>query len=128
MRYILPLIFCVIFFPSLRAQEFDHPLAHKDIGAQKKWVDSIYSNMSIEEKVGQLFMIRAFSDPKKSNKKEVAQLINAYHIGGLIFSSGGPVAQAKQNNFSQPLWLGQLCQYFRPERLLYDALRKPTSG
>ena len=103
MRYIIPLIFFFIVIFPLRAQEADHPLAHKNLEAQKIWVDSIYSNMSIEEKVGQLFMVRAFSDAKKSNEKEVAQLINTYHIGGLIFSSGGPVAQAKQNNLYQAI-------------------------
>ena len=122
MRYIVLLIFYVTLILPLRAQDGDHPLAHKNLEAQKKWVDSIYSNMSIEEKVGQLFMIRAFSDAKKSNKKEVAQLINNYHIGGLIFSSGGPVAQAKQNNLYQaisktPLLIGMDAEWGLSMRL-----------
>ena len=122
MRYIMPLVFCFTCLSSLCAQEVDHPLAHKNVEAQKKWVDSIYSVMSIEEKVGQLFMVRAFSDAKKSNQREVAQLINKYHIGGLIFSSGGPVAQAKQNNLYQaisktPLLIGMDAEWGLSMRL-----------
>ena len=122
MRYILSLIFCLSLIPTLVAQDASHPLAHKDLQAQQKWVDSIYNNMSIEEKVGQLFMVRAFSDSKKSNQKAVAQLINKYHIGGLIFSTGGPIAQAKQNNLYQaisktPLLIGMDAEWGLSMRL-----------
>jgi beta-glucosidase-like glycosyl hydrolase/CubicO group peptidase (beta-lactamase class C family) len=103
MRYIVFLIFYLTLIPALVAQDASHPLAHKDLQVQQKWVDSVYNNMSIEEKVGQLFMVRAFSDAEKSNKKSVTQLINDYHIGGLIFSTGGPIAQAKQNNLYQAI-------------------------
>jgi len=65
---------------------------------QEKWVDSIYNSMSLNEKVGQLFMVDVFSkDPvKKTNL--IDSLIKNYHIGGIIFSKGGPLRQAKLNN------------------------------
>ncbi|MEM5566150.1 glycoside hydrolase family 3 N-terminal domain-containing protein [Psychroserpens sp. AS72] len=122
MRYILSLILCFTLIPFLVAQDANHPLAHKDLQAQQKWVDSVYSKMTIEEKVGQLFMVRAFSDAKKSNQKTVANLINEYHIGGLIFSTGGPIAQAKQNNLYQaisktPLLIGMDAEWGLSMRL-----------
>ena len=55
-----------------------HPLHDEHVEAQKKWVDSIYAEMSLEEKVGQLFMVRAFSDQGKAHENEVAELINNY--------------------------------------------------
>ncbi len=33
---------------------------------EKVWVDSIYNSLSFEEKVGQLFMIAAYSNKKES--------------------------------------------------------------
>ncbi|MEM6516281.1 MAG: glycoside hydrolase family 3 N-terminal domain-containing protein [Bacteroidota bacterium] len=103
MRQLLPLIVLISLNASLLAQTADHPLAHDDLFAQKKWVDSIYDSMSLEEKVGQLFMVRAFSNSSQKHENEVASLINKYHIGGLIFSSGGPLRQAKLNNLYQAI-------------------------
>lgn len=122
MQYILSLIFCFGLLPSLVAQDASHPLAHKDLQAQQIWVDSVYNDMSLEEKVGQLFMIRAFSDSEKSNQKFVTELINNYHIGGLIFSTGGPVAQARQSNLYQaisktPLLIGMDAEWGLSMRL-----------
>lgn len=79
--------------------------------AQKKWVDSIYSNMSFEEKVGQLFMVAAYSNKNESHVKEIENLIENYNVGGLIFFQGGPVRQANLTNKFQkkskvPLFIG----------------------
>ncbi|MDG5491554.1 glycoside hydrolase family 3 N-terminal domain-containing protein [Psychroserpens sp. SPM9] len=122
MRYVLSLILTLLLTLPVFAQDAAHPLAAKNIEAQKKWVDSVYNAMSIEEKVGQLFMARAFSNKNKSNEKEIATLINKYHIGGLIFSTGGPVAQAKLNNLYQaisktPLLIGMDAEWGLSMRL-----------
>ena len=103
MRYILSLITFIIFSNSVVSQDDKHPLHSKDINAQEKWVDSIYNAMSLEEKVGQLFMVRAFSNQPKAHEDAIAKLINEHHIGGLIFSTGGPVRQAKLNNLYQAI-------------------------
>jgi beta-glucosidase-like glycosyl hydrolase/CubicO group peptidase (beta-lactamase class C family) len=104
------------------SQDANHPLAHKNLKAQQKWVDSMYTNMSLEEKVGQLFMVRAFSDDNKGNETQIANLINKNHIGGLIFSTGGPVRQAKLNNLYQaisktPLLIGMDAEWGLSMRL-----------
>ncbi|WP_204345060.1 glycoside hydrolase family 3 N-terminal domain-containing protein [Psychroserpens algicola] len=122
MRYIVSLIFTlVISFPMI-SQEANHPLAHKNLKAQQQWVDSVYSNMSLKEKIGQLFMVRAFSNDSKGNENEIAKLINNNHIGGLIFSTGGPVRQAKLNNLYQaisktPLLIGMDAEWGLSMRL-----------
>jgi hypothetical protein len=122
MRYILSLITFIVFSNTVISQDADHPLAAKDIQAQKKWVDSLYNAMSLEEKVGQLFMVRAFSNQSKAHEDAVAKLINDYHIGGLIFSTGGPVRQAKLNNLYQaisktPLLIGMDAEWGLSMRL-----------
>ena len=38
---------------------------------QKMWVDSIYSSMTIKEKVGQLFVVQAFSNKNKNHKVDI---------------------------------------------------------
>ncbi|WP_456442451.1 glycoside hydrolase family 3 N-terminal domain-containing protein [Psychroserpens sp.] len=122
MRYILSLITIIIFSNTVASQDGSHPLFTKDIQAQQKWVDSLYSAMSLEEKVGQLFMVRAFSNQTQAHENAIAKLINENHIGGLIFSTGGPVRQAKLNNLYQaisktPLLIGMDAEWGLSMRL-----------
>ncbi len=80
-----------------------NPLEKQDTVAQTRWVDSVYQSMSLPEKIGQLFMVDVFSSdpPKKIDK--VKKLIEEHKIGGVIFSKGGPVRQAKLNNEFQAM-------------------------
>lgn len=80
------------------AQETNPLLIKSDYANQKKWVDNIYDKMTIEEKIGQLFMTDVFSSDPTSKTDKVKDLISQYHIGGIIFSKGGPKRQAKLNN------------------------------
>ena len=59
--------------------------------------------MSIQEKVGQLFMVDVFSKDSKDKTDLINSLIKNYHIGGIIFSKGGPVRQAKLSNQYQKI-------------------------
>ena len=93
----------LFFFNFLSAQEFDPLLLEKDQTNQKKWVDSIYNSMSIQEKVGQLFMVDVFSKDSKDKTDLINSLIKDYYIGGIIFSKGGPVRQAKLSNQYQKI-------------------------
>ena len=79
-----------------------NPLLAKDAAAQKKWVDSIYDSMSLEQKVGQLFMASIWSQ-NDNEADTIRKLIKENHIGGLIFSKGGPVKQAKLTNEFQEM-------------------------
>lgn len=67
------------------------------------WVDSVYNQMSLQEKVGQLFMVSAYSNRIDAHTDSIQKLINEYQIGGLIFFQGGPVRQANQTNTYQAL-------------------------
>ncbi len=106
---------------SIYAQ-LENPLAVEDYETQKSWVDSIYNKMTLKEKVGQLFMVDIFSsDPKKQTDK-IKQLIEEFHIGGVIFSKGGPKRQAKLNNEYQeisevPLLIGMDAEWGLAMRL-----------
>ncbi|TYA59057.1 glycoside hydrolase family 3 N-terminal domain-containing protein [Formosa maritima] len=110
MRHFICFIACLFISINIFSQN-NNPLLSKDVAAQNKWVDSLYKNMSLEEKVGQLFMVRAFSNQGLTHENIVSQLITNYHIGGVIYSTGSPIKQAKLNNLLQatsktPLLIG----------------------
>lgn len=78
---------------------------------EKKWVDSVYNSLSLEEKIGQLFMVAAYSNKDSAHIKSLDKLIDEQKIGGLIFFQGGPVRQAQMTNRFQkrskvPLFIG----------------------
>lgn len=103
MKKLFITILTLFFFNFLSAQEFYPLLLEKDQTNQKKWVDSIYNSMSIHEKVGQLFMVDVFSKDSKDKTDLINSLIKDYYIGGIIFSKGGPVRQAKLSNQYQKI-------------------------
>jgi len=97
--FVLP-IFLVAFF-TVNGQS--NPLVTKDSIAQQRWVDSQYDKMTLDERIGQLFMVMVHSDASKASQDRVATLIKEQHIGGVIFSTGGPVRQAQLTNKYQKL-------------------------
>lgn len=66
--------------------------------SKSAWADSLLDEMSTSEKVGQLFMVAAYSNREEAHAKQIDWLIENYHIGGLIFMQGGPVRQAHLTN------------------------------
>lgn len=76
-----------------------HPLhVLDDKENQQKWVDSVYQSLSLEQRVGQLFMVDLFSSDPKARIDGIKKMITEHHIGGIIFSKGGPGRQAKITN------------------------------
>jgi beta-N-acetylhexosaminidase len=69
--------------------------------AKIKWVDSVYNALNEEERIGQLFMVAAYSGGKNYNEELVTKLITAHQVGGLIFMQGGPARQARLTNLYQ---------------------------
>ncbi len=103
-------VFLILSFWYSKAQGSD-PLKDSNEIAQKKWVDSMYSAMTIDEKIGQLFMVQAYSNLDEKHSVGIDSLIEKYHIGGLIFMQGTPIKQAELTNRYQskaktPLLIG----------------------
>jgi beta-N-acetylhexosaminidase len=72
------------------------------------WVDSVFHSMSIDDKIGQLIMVVAYSNKGESQVKQIIKYIKDFKIGGVITMQGGPVRQANlvnqiQENASIPL-------------------------
>lgn len=65
------------------------------------WADSIIAQMSLDEKIGQLFNMAAYSNKGDAHTAEILQQIEKYHIGGLTFFQGSPHRQAELTNLFQ---------------------------
>ena len=94
MKKIISLLFCIFLLTILSGQTDPH--------SQKK-VDSLLTTMSLDEKIGQIFMIRAFSHNDLKNITFVKNLIKKYKPGGICFFQGSPTMQAKLTNDYQAL-------------------------
>jgi len=75
------------------------------------WVNEKLDSMSLDEQIGQLFMVAAYSNMGKDHEAALKKLIQEQHIGGLIFFQGGPGRQANMCNRLQsyakiPLMIG----------------------
>ena len=84
MRY----LFFFLLGGLLFAQEIEDPLITSDWEAQEKWVDSVYTQMSSEEKIGQLFMVMAFSKQGRSTFKKLHVKSKNIIWGALFFLLG----------------------------------------
>ena len=92
------------------AQRVD-PLQTQDFEQQTIWVDSIMKSMTIDEKIGQLFMVQAYSNLDEKHEEFIKEMITKYHVGNLIFMQGTPQKQAELTNSYQaiakvPLMIG----------------------
>ncbi|WP_299680845.1 glycoside hydrolase family 3 N-terminal domain-containing protein [uncultured Tenacibaculum sp.] len=96
------LLLAIIFTSVINAQQLD-PLRAKQYILQQEWVDSIIDSMSIEEKIGQLFMVQAYSNKDAKHEKFISDLITKYHVGNLIFMKGTPEKQVALTNTYQSL-------------------------
>ena len=104
------LLLFIAFVFKLQAQSID-PLKTKDAEYQQIWVDSLMNNMTIDEKIGQLFMVQAYSNKDEKHEAFITEMIEKYHAGNLIFMQGTPEKQAILSNKYQatskvPLLIG----------------------
>ena len=79
--------------------------------SQQAWVDSLYTQMTLDQKIGQLFMVMAYPDGNASKRMATSKQILAQHIGGVLFSKGTSKQQLRdtrtyQNQASIPLLIG----------------------
>lgn len=122
MRYLslILIAFCVQI--NFAQEATPNPLLTKDATLQQKWVDSVYNAMTLKERVGQLFMVQVFSKNEGKANSKIVDLIKNEHIGGVIYSTGGPHRQAKLNNLLQaaskvPLLVGMDAEWGLSMRL-----------
>ncbi|MDX2284515.1 MAG: glycoside hydrolase family 3 N-terminal domain-containing protein, partial [Bacteroidia bacterium] len=98
------------------------PLAAQSRVAAALWADSVLKTMTPDEKIGQLFMIAAYSNRDEADYAALERSIRAYHVGGLIFMQGNALQQVRLvNRYQQasriPLLIGQDAEWGLSMRL-----------
>lgn len=97
------IILLVLIISQFAFSQETSPLQTKDSIAQMNWVNTTYNAMTLEEKIGQLFIADVWSGKEKLHTDKIKKLIKENHIGGVMFSKGGPYRQAKLTNEYQAL-------------------------
>ena len=91
---------CIRNVPPVESLETaDHPSDH----LYSHWVDSVFSSLTPDQRIGQLFFAAAYSNLGKNHVDAITNLVQNYYIGGLIFFQGGPKRQALLVNRYQAL-------------------------
>jgi beta-glucosidase-like glycosyl hydrolase/CubicO group peptidase (beta-lactamase class C family) len=75
------------------------------------WYEYQLKQMSLDEKIGQLFMVAAYSNKDAQHTLDLENQVLNYHVGGLVFFQNDPLKQAYLSNYLQsiskvPLMLG----------------------
>src|SRR5690554_3804159 len=97
----ISLFFGIFLCIILKAQNESSPLFQNE--EQIQWVDSLYNQMSLDEKIGQLFMVAAYSNKGQAHKQELIDLIQKEAIGGMIFMQDDAQEQINMINKFQEL-------------------------
>lgn len=66
-------------------------LVGQTMAQELKWVDSTLAHMTLEEKVGQLFVadfVAVYSHQESENLRRIKRQIEEFHIGGIILAGG----------------------------------------
>ena len=71
--------------------------------ACNQWVEAKLSEMSLKEKIGQLFIHTVAPQNTSSNKKNISDAVKEYKVGGLLFSGGELINQVILTNYAQEL-------------------------
>ncbi len=96
-------LFLIAFFSISANDSFEQITEAEQQQAETDWVNATFNAMSEDERLGQLFMIRAHSDKGADHIAKVEGLIKDYHVGGLCFFQGTPEKQVELLNKYQKL-------------------------
>lgn len=96
---------------SLGGSPAEQPSRPAFLDRPTPWADSVFNTLSVEERIGQLMMVAAYSNKGPEHVRTIEDMVQRYNIGGLIFFQGGPVRQAILTNRYQtqaktPLLIG----------------------
>ncbi|MCW9706610.1 glycoside hydrolase family 3 N-terminal domain-containing protein [Fodinibius salsisoli] len=99
-------------------------------------VNTLLNSMSLREKIGQLFFIRAegyFKNIGDESYQELSSKIQKHHLGGLIFFKGSIYGQAVLTNRLQelsklPLWITQDMEFGAAMRVEETTRLTPAMG
>lgn len=107
-----------------------------DFYDEERSLDDLLSEMSLREKVGQLFAVRAYGNFMNAHDPDflrLERLVRRYHIGGVLFFQGDIYGQAQMNNRLQsaskiPLLISQDMEFGAAMRIEGTTRFTPAMG
>ncbi len=104
LRYLLTVLFFVILAwvfsgnhpVSKKVSRDKTPISNKL--SLENWVDSVFTTLTPDQRIAQLFIIAVDSDKGEANDKYLEQLISKHNPGGVCFFDGTPKSQAELTN------------------------------
>ena len=102
----------------------------------EEYLDSLVTNTPLKEKIGQLFFVPAegrFINRDSRSFKELKEMVEKHHIGGIIFMRGDIYGQAVMTNKLQqmakfPLWISQDMEFGAAMRISGTTRFTPAMG
>ncbi len=76
-------------------------LRNVDREAMNHWTDSVFASLSMDERIGQLFMVIADIKTTDQNVQKLMRYVREAKIGGVLFHKGTPTDQAYLTNKMQ---------------------------
>lgn len=95
------LLGCWLAVSGLSAQQMPALYRNVDEEAMNHWADSVFDSMSMDERIGQLFMVVADVSTSTQNVQKLKRYVREQKIGGVLFHKGRPEDQAFLTNQMQ---------------------------
>jgi len=95
MRKLFIIIFSLISFLSFAQKNTRPPFYWYE---SDQWVDSVFNTLSIDEKIGQLIMVPAYSSKGNGQLLQLIRMVKENKIGGIITMQGGPMRHINMVN------------------------------
>lgn len=102
LKYLAVALLTMLSLPT-QAQRMKWDLTVNIDEQERQWVDSVFYAMTPDERLGQLFMLRAHSNLGADHIRSIESMIKKYQIGGLCFFQGTAAKQAELINKYQSL-------------------------
>lgn len=129
--FVLPLFLGVFLLASNKYIVSDNSFSNNVEPSQKSelgeahtipWIDQTLANMTLEEKIGQFFMVAAYPNKGEDHLIDIDSMIEKHHIGGLIFFQGQKsnlrdAIQRFQDRSEIPLLIGMDAEWGTSMRL-----------
>ena len=95
--------FWLIFVAAMAQQPAVLVKGKADSQECKEWVETRLEQMTLKEKIGQLFIHTAPLQDNEATHKNLRNAVKEYKVGGLLFSGGALATQAKLTNMAQEM-------------------------
>lgn len=99
-RFLTLSLYTLLYIISAQAQNVLNYVSHDRMEA---WADSVLSTLTIEEKLGQLIIPMSGNNDTEAQRNTIKNLIEKYHVSGLIFSKGTLSSQESLTTYAQKL-------------------------